>query len=129
VTRASLGGGVSLTGEIQGAIFFERLATEGDLELIDVTATEAVTLARSRLGGELYLAATRIGGALSVLDSELVEGVDLGDAAIDGELALIGSRFGAPVAAGSATLGSAPRIAGCSPADPLQVEPPPGNAE
>jgi hypothetical protein len=129
VARASLGGGASFTGELQGALFFERLVTDGDLELIDLSTAEAVTLSRSRVGGELFLAAARIGGALSVLDSELVEGADLGDATIDGELALIGSRFGDAVSAGRATLGGAPRIAGCSPADPLQVEPAPANTE
>lgn len=122
--RVEAARGLSFSGAIGAGLRLERVVTGADLELVDVTVGGPLSFADCRAGGELFLAAVEVVGSLELLNCELEEGADLGDAEIGGELALVGSRFGRQVRAARASFGAGPRIAACSPPDPLEAPPP-----
>lgn len=110
---------ITLAGAFRKAVTLTSCQTGGDLQVLDSNFNGPFTLNNCSIGGEAVLTETHFQKTLRVENSGFTGGLDLGTSTVNEELALIGSRFGGLVEITSARLGSAPRVAACTPANPL----------
>lgn len=110
---------ITLSGAFKKSIALTGCQMEGDLQILDAAITGPFSLNACTIGGEAMFSESQFQKTLRIENSNFTGGLDLGTSVITEEFALIGSRFGGLVEITSARLGSAPRIAACTPANPL----------